>query len=86
MRRTQIYITDEQERRLAARAADAGLPKAEVIRRLLDQGLELDDGREARLRAINATAGILPGAADWPAWLARVRGDGAAARLGRLEA
>jgi hypothetical protein len=86
MYRTQIYITDEQERRIAARAADAGVSKAQVIRRMLDEGLGIDDGAEARRRAIRATAGTLPDADDWQSWLARVRGTGTGAdeRLRRL--
>lgn len=85
MRRTQIYITEEQERLIAARAHDAGVPKAEVIRRILDEALGLDDGVEARRRAILGTAGLLRDADDWPAWLAQVRGAGADERLRRLE-
>jgi hypothetical protein len=84
MLRTQIYITVEQERRIAARAADAGVSKAEVIRRLLDQGLELDDGTAARRKLIESTAGIVPDADGWETWLKRVRGDGAGPRLEQL--
>lgn len=84
MHRTQIYITEDQERRIAARAADAGVSKAKVIRRVLDEGLGIDDGEAERRRAIRATAGALPDADDWASWLAGVRGDGADARLGRL--
>jgi hypothetical protein len=84
MRRTQIYITDEQERGIAARAADAGVSKAQVIRRMLDEGLRIDDGAESRRRAIRATAGALPDADGWEAWLAGVRGSAAAERLARL--
>lgn len=85
MHRTQIYITEEQERRVAARAADAGISKARVIRRLLDEGLGIDDGAAERRRAILATAGALPDADDWESWLARVRGGGADERLRHLE-
>lgn len=84
MRRTQIYITDQQDRLIAARARDAGVPKAEVVRRALDEALGLDDGRDARRRAILATAGVLADAPDWPEWLAEVRGSGADERLRRL--
>lgn len=84
MRRTQIYITEEQDRLIAARASDAGIPKAEVVRRALDEALGLDDGRDARRRAILATAGVLADAPDWPEWLAEVRGSGADERLRRL--
>ena len=85
MHRTQVYISEEQNRRIAAQAVDAGVSKAEIIRRLLDEGLGLDDGAEARRRAIVATAGLLPEADGWEAWLARVRGGGADERLDRLE-
>lgn len=84
MRRTQIYLTDEQDRRIAARAADAGVAKAEVIRAILDEALGLGDGVQERRRAIEATAGILPDAQDWPEWLSRVRGAPADERLRRL--
>ncbi len=85
MLRTQIYITEEQERLIADQAADAGVPKAEVIRRILDAALGLDTGAADRRTAILATAGVLPDAEDWPEWLAGVRGAGAGERLERLE-
>lgn len=81
MRRTQIYITEAQERLIATRAADGGVSKAEVIRRILDAGLDLDDGSAARRRAIEATSGILPTAEGPSEWLARARGEGADGRL-----
>jgi hypothetical protein len=84
MKRTQIYISEEQERAIAARARDAGVSKAEVIRRLLDSGLGIDDGTKTRVRAIDETFGILSGAPDWPQWLASVRGSSADERLRRL--
>jgi len=84
MRRTQIYITEEQERLIAGQAADAGVPKAEVIRRMLDAALGLDTGAAERRNAILATAGMLQGAQDWPEWLAEVRGGGADERVERL--
>jgi Ribbon-helix-helix protein, copG family len=84
MRRTQVYITEEQDERIAARAVDTGVSKAEVIRRALDRGLGVDDGRGERRRAIEATAGIASDEEEWPQWLARVRGGSAAERLERL--
>lgn len=84
MKRTQIYISEEQERRIAEHAEDAGVSKAAVIRRLLDQGLGIDDGADARVRAVDATFGLLPEAPGWPEWLASVRGASADARLHRL--
>jgi hypothetical protein len=58
--------------------------KAEVIRRLIDESLGGDDGIDARLRAIDATFGVVPDAPDWPEWLATVRGANADERLQRL--
>jgi hypothetical protein len=84
MQRTQIYLTDEQQRAIAGRARDGQVSKAEVIRRILDRELGLNDGSEDRLASVDATAGVLPNAPDWPEWLAHVRGGDAAARLDRL--
>ncbi len=84
MQRTQVYLTEEQRRRIARRAADAGVSQAEVIRRILDQALGIGEGRDERRAAVLATAGILADAPDWPEWLRRVRGDGADARLRAL--
>lgn len=81
MQRTQLYLTAEQRRRLDQRAADAGVPMAEVVRRILDQALAIDDGAQARLAAVTATSGVLADADNWPDWLARVRGRTAAKRL-----
>ncbi len=74
-----------ERRRLDQRAADAGVPMAEVVRRILDQVLAIDDGAaDARVAAVQATAGVLADADDWPEWLARVRGRTAAERLDHL--
>jgi hypothetical protein len=84
MRRTQIYLTDEQRKRIAHRARDAGVSQAEVIRRILDAGLEIDTDVDERLAALRATAGILADYPDWPDWLRQVRAKGADARLREL--
>jgi CubicO group peptidase (beta-lactamase class C family) len=84
MQRTQIYLTDEQRRRIARRAADAGVSQAEVIRRILDEVLGIEGGKDERRAAVLATAGILADAPDWPEWLQRVRGRGADGRLREL--
>lgn len=84
MLRTQIYITAEQEARIARQAQDADVSKAEVIRRILDAGLGIDDGTTARIDAIRATAGALGDEDDWETWLARVRSTGADDRLDAL--
>lgn len=81
MRRTNIYLTDEQLRRIARQAEDAGVSQAEIVRRILDVGLGIDQGSAERIAAVEATAGILRDYPDWPEWLARVRGKGADRRL-----
>jgi hypothetical protein len=76
MHRTQIYLTDDQERRIAALARARGSSKAAVIRGILDASLDTGDaGADARL-AITATAGICADYPDRPEWLARVRSEG----------
>ncbi len=84
VRRTQIYLTEEQHARITARADDLGVSKAEVIRRVLDAALGIDDGVAVRVAAIDATAGLLADAPDWPQWLESVRGRSAAERLEEL--
>jgi len=59
MRRTQIYLTEEQDRLLMERARDQGLSKAEVIRRLLDERLGNGPNHE-RAEAIRTTAACSP--------------------------
>lgn len=85
MHRTQVYITEDQDARIEERARDAGVPKAVIIRRLLDEGLGIDDGIGARRAAIRASAGAAAEEDDWPQWLARVRAGSAAERLADLE-
>lgn len=81
MRRTQIYITDEQNQRLADSAQDAGISKAEAIRRILDRALDTGDP-EAEARAIiDATSGIFADYPGWQEWQRAVRGRSADERL-----
>ena len=84
MQRTQIYLTEDQQRAIAQRAHDGHISKAEVIRRILDVDLGIDNGTANRLASIDATAGILPDAPAWPEWLAAVRGRGSGERLAEL--
>lgn len=84
MKRTQIYITEEQDRLLSARARDAGTPKAEIIRRILDSGLGLGEDVAERRRALRDSAGALADEPGWEEWLDAVRGGGAADRLDQL--
>lgn len=81
MRRTQIYITDEQSAKIQELASQKGVSQAQVIRQILDAGLETGDPEAEARAAIIATAGILPDAPDWPEWQAWVRGRTADERL-----
>lgn len=62
VKRTQIYLDEVQDRRLAERAAVLGVTKSEVIRVAVDRFLALDD-RDRRLEvfrdAVRATAGAV---------------------------
>lgn len=81
MKRTQIYITEEQDRRLARKAKDERISKAEAIRRILDRALESGDAEAEARSVIQATAGICADYPDWPEWQRSVRGRTAAERL-----
>ncbi len=84
MLRTQIYITEEQSQRISQMAAERGVPKAQVIRGILDRALDTGD-HEAEARAvILASAGVMADAPDWPEWQRSVRGRTAAERLADL--
>lgn len=84
MERTQIYLTTEQRARVSLAAEDAGVSKAEIIRRLLDEALGLNVSVRDRLEAVEETAGLLAEAPDWQDWLAQVRGNGSDRRLTEL--
>lgn len=81
MKRTQIYITEEQERRIAQRARDEHTSKAEVIRRILDGALETGDAEAEARAVIAATSGICADYPDWEEWQRSVRGRPAEERL-----
>ena len=49
MVRTQIQLTEQQARRLRAKARDRGLSLAEIIRRYVEQGLSDDTPARAAL-------------------------------------
>jgi len=87
VKRTQIYLDDEQDRLLADRAADLATTKSELIRgaidRYLGRGGGADDDRQDRwLSAIDATFGIAPDLRDGAAFVADLRGADAARRQG----
>lgn len=81
MRRTQIYITDEQDRELSRRARDQRISKAEVIRRMLDSALDTGDAEAEARSIIRETAGICADYPDWLEWQRSVRGKTADERL-----
>ncbi len=81
MRRTQIYITDEQAAQIKQLARNRRTSKAHVIRQILDAALDTGDSEAEARAGIMATAGILSQAPDWPEWQAAVRGRSAAERL-----
>ena len=57
MKRTNIYLTEEQDRRLATRARALSVSKAEVVRRLLDEGLGIAEVTDID-QALEASFGI----------------------------
>lgn len=81
MRRTQIYIEEEQARRIKELARSRRVSQAQVIRQILDAALDPEDAEAEARAGILATAGIVRGAPDWPEWQASVRGRSAADRL-----
>ena len=63
MKRTQIYLDEHQDQKLAERAATTARTKSDLIREAIDRYLD-GDTKEARLRsfreAVTATAGSIP--------------------------
>lgn len=86
MKRIQIYITEQQDLRLRQLAAERRLPKAAVIRQILDAALESGDAEVEARAAILATAGVCADYTDWPEWQRTVRGRTADERLRGLGA
>ncbi len=79
-----MYLTDSQRSRLAARARSEGVSEAQVIRRILDEALDLVEDNGERVAAVDETAGLLADAPDWPEWLQAIRGPSADDRLRQL--
>lgn len=62
MYRTNIYLAEEQARSLDEAARAQGLSRAALIRRLIDRGLDQNDGNlESDLEAIEASFGAVAG-------------------------
>lgn len=60
MQRTNIYLEDAQTEALDRLAADEGISRAELIRRMLDRGLVgRDEDLAGDLSAIEASFGVL---------------------------
>ena len=81
MKRTQVYLTEEQDRYLARVAKQRGTSRAAALRWALDSALGSGDPEEEARRIILATAGVLHDYPDWPQWQRVVRGRTATERL-----
>lgn len=81
MKRTQVYLTEEQDRKLARLAAERGTSRAAALRWALDTALGSGDAEEEARRVIRSTAGILADYPDPEEWQRTVRGATAGARL-----
>ncbi len=58
MERTNIYLTAEQQKRLANRSSEMGVSKSELVRRLLDEGLGIARRQDRIEQALEASRGI----------------------------
>ena len=77
MRRTQIYLNEDQDRRLAEQALATGRTKSDLIReavdRLLDEPLS-EEAELARFRAaVDAAFGIAPYLEDGVTYVRKLR-------------
>ncbi len=81
MKRTQVYLTDEQNQRLSEIARERRTSKAGALRWALDAALETGDAEAEERAIILATAGLCADYPDWPEWQREVRGRTAVERL-----
>lgn len=58
MQRTNIFLTEEQQRRLDRRAREQGVSKSGVIRMILDEALAITQASAKPEHVIKATSGI----------------------------
>ena len=58
MERTNIYLTEEQHKRLGDRAGQIGVSKSELVRRLLDEGLGIARRQDRIEQALETSRGI----------------------------
>lgn len=61
MKRTQIYIDEEHDERLAARAAETGRTKSDLIREAIDRYPRDPDDQAARLARFRAASEVSAG-------------------------
>jgi predicted DNA-binding protein len=77
VRRTQIYLDEEQDRRLAERARAAGRTKSDLIReaidRLLDEPLSEEEELTRFRAAADAAFGIAPYLEDGVTYVRKLR-------------
>jgi predicted transcriptional regulator len=88
MRRTQIYLDEEQDRRLAEHALATGRTKSDLIREAVDRLLDEPLSEEAELARFRAAAdsafGVAPYLEDGATSVRKLR-DNDRRRLERLE-
>lgn len=88
MRRTQIYLTDEQGRTLERRRKATGSSLSELIRAAIDAAYlrRRSMSQAERVRVARATAGAWRGFSETGAeYVERIRGSGRLARLHRIK-
>jgi predicted transcriptional regulator len=90
MRRTQIYLDEDQASRLDQRAAAEGITRSKVIRRAIGEYLTQEERDTAAWRtqwkkAIQETAGVAPDLAEGAGYVESLR-RGDAERLSGSEA
>ena len=88
MRRTQIYLTDEQGRTLERRRKSTGSSLSELIRAAIDAtySRRRSMSRAERVRVARATAGAWRGFPETGAeYVERIRGSGRLARVHRIK-
>ena len=64
MQRTNIFLTEEQQKRLRRRAQEEGVSKSGLIRQFLDEALAITHDTVSVEEAIRVTSGIWADRAD----------------------
>lgn len=77
MRRTQIYLDEDQDRELCRLARATGATKSELIRRAIERLLRPAENKTRRLkrfrRAVDAAAGRVPGLPEGRVYIESLR-------------